>query len=712
MAASSSHNRCLTPMVFTVILGANCFIYISIIGPFGTAILTSIQREFQLKSSEAGILFSINDIVGLIAITPIAYIGNRHHRPRILGVSALIMAFGCLLSALPQFIGNDPALPAGGSPDLDGNDTVGETPLSQYYQQIELCKAVGADSTQSPDDGVCSAEELSASGSQFNRATWIIVGQVFIGIGSSGLFTLGVTHLDDGVSKKSTSVFFAGLFTVLSLAPIAAFAISGFCLSLHTDFYKIDVDELGYGDKDPRWIGAWWLGYIIFGVLLVLNSIPFFFFPKEWPKKERDMELKDRTFAPSTKEDDDAANTSEIFLINSMKEPSLSESGCMGYAKGYFTTLFRLTVNLTYMILITASVSDSAMFAGFFSFLGRYLLTQYEITPAMVSILLGAVTSPGALLGNLIGGLVVKKFRLDTKGVTRLVVIIAFVNVIVVSFFFTASCPTRPIAGVTVPYPDGSSSMIGSSEEPACLSDCGCTDGVYIPVCGSDGLTYISPCHAGCATVNEGSAPNTYSQCRCVGESQAAQQRMGNLAAAAPGVSTNASYVPMATGYPNTSSVLTAVQEKCPGYDCSSKQYTFLALLAVMIFLFSMSHVPGFMLFMRCVEERDRAVAIGVSSLLGRVLASIPAPIYFGAAIQTTCLMFQESCGQTGNCFIYDNIRLSNVIFSLLLVLKMIAFLGYFCCYLSLRRDSEGKYKSLVICEPKEEDWKPKETTV
>lgn len=41
-------------------------------------------------------------------------------------------------------------------------------------------------------------------------------------------------------------------------------------------------------ERDPRWVGAWWLGFVAFGAGAILISVPICCFPASLKKKQDD----------------------------------------------------------------------------------------------------------------------------------------------------------------------------------------------------------------------------------------------------------------------------------------------------------------------------------------------------------------------------------------------------------------------------------------
>lgn len=58
------------------------------------------------------------------------------------------------------------------------------------------------------------------------------------------------------------------------------------CLFLLFFFFLLSPDSVTITHKDVQWVGAWWLGYLIAGVISVLAGIPFWFLPRHLPKPE------------------------------------------------------------------------------------------------------------------------------------------------------------------------------------------------------------------------------------------------------------------------------------------------------------------------------------------------------------------------------------------------------------------------------------------
>lgn len=44
-----------------------------------------------------------------------------------------------------------------------------------------------------------------------------------------------------------------------------------------------DTESITITPADSRWVGAWWLGYLIAGVITLLSAIPFWFLPRSLP---------------------------------------------------------------------------------------------------------------------------------------------------------------------------------------------------------------------------------------------------------------------------------------------------------------------------------------------------------------------------------------------------------------------------------------------
>ena len=68
--------------------------------------------------------------------------------------------------------------------------------------------------------------------------------------------------------------------------------------------------------------------------------------------------------------------------------------------------------------------------------------------------------------------------------------------------------------------------------------------------------------------------------------------------------------------------------------------------------------------FFRSVTEEQRCTALGMQTVLFRILGGIPGPLTFGAIFDSTCILWQYECGSRGNCWEYNNNSLKYYLFS------------------------------------------------
>ncbi|XP_076823043.1 solute carrier organic anion transporter family member 4A1-like isoform X1 [Clavelina lepadiformis] len=196
----------------------------------------------------------------------------------------------------------------------------------------------------------------------------------------------------------------------------------------------------------------------------------------------------------------------------------------------------------------------------------------------------------------------------------------AVFSVACLSCCFLLHCRDTQIAGVNVPYSDSSFNSVTSTNlTSSCNSHCPCQEAYYIPVCGPEEVTYFSACQAGCTEVNYFVQPTVYSNCSC---------------------------------FPNSTDE--AVDGRCPS-PCSTRS-AFLALSFFMVMFTFSIFTPMLVSTFRIVPESLRSFALGLEYLFYRALGTIPGPNLYGAFIDATCLLWQEtSCGDRGFCWTYNN---------------------------------------------------------
>ena len=115
----------------------------------------------------------------------------------------------------------------------------------------------------------------------------------------------------------------------------------------------------------------------------------------------------------------------------------------------------------------------------------------------------------------------------------------------------------------------------------------------------------------------------------------------------------------------------------CP-VNCDGDITTYMMGMSVIGIFFASGKIGSALLSLRCVDIQDKPLSMVRKHFLyycvililctndfqafNVVLLSLfgmPAPIVYGAMVDNTCIIWQESCdGGTGNCLLYDTVKL------------------------------------------------------
>ncbi|XP_002714000.1 solute carrier organic anion transporter family member 4C1 isoform X1 [Oryctolagus cuniculus] len=554
--------------------------------------ISTIEKRYEMKSSLTGLISSSYDISFCVLSLFVSFIGERGHKPRWLAFASFMIGLGALVFSLPQFFS-------------------GQYHLGSIFEDTCL---TARNSTS------CTSSTSSLS----NYLYVFILGQLLLGMGGTPLYTLGTAFIDDSAPTHTSSLYIGIGYSMSILGPAIGYVLGGQLLTMYIDVamgLSTDITE-----DDPRWLGAWWIGFLICWLFAWSLIIPFSCFPKHLPGTAKIQ----------------AEKISQTHQNKSSSSQHTDENFGKSF-KDFPAALKNLMRNTVFMCLVLSTSSEALVTTGFATFLPKFIENQFGLTSSFAATLGGAVLIPGAALGQILGGVIVSKFKMTCKNTMRFALATSGVALVLSFVFIYAKCENRPFAGVSESY--NGTGELGNLSAP-CNANCNCLRSYYYPLCGGDGVQYFSPCFAGCLNTVSKSKPKLYYNCSCT-------EKKTETTLTAEGLS------------------FEAKAGKCET-QCTNLPI-FLGVFFITVVFTFMAGTPITVSILRCVNQRQRSLALGIQFMLLRLLGTIPGPIIFGVIIDSTCILWDiNECGIKGACWLYNNIKMAHMLVAISVTCKII----------------------------------------
>ncbi|KAJ6223460.1 hypothetical protein RDWZM_002005 [Blomia tropicalis] len=478
-------------------------------------IMSTIEKRFAFETKVSGFILIADNLSQMVVSPLVGYLGTKYNRSHLIAIGELVVALSCLVNAVPFYM-------YGPGVHLLNKDIVTNTSSHQF----DLCLPDNMENCESGQHSTVMVAVVILWMSSFAN-----------GFGYTAFYTIGLPYIDDNIAKKNSPMYLSMISTLRLLGPALGFILSSICLS----FYENPFMDPGITRNDPRWIGAWWLGFIILG------------------------------------------------------------------AKEAFK---RLSTNYLLIFHVFGGVFRIIGYLGYYVIKPKYMELQYRQSASSASFFTGATSVATMAVGTMAGGVLIRYIKPSARKIAIFVCLVELISTMGILSAMFLQCDTPQFATVL---------PIGLDK---CDSGCECTTKVFQPVCGSDGVTnYFSPCYAGCQSYDN--KLGKFNDCSCLASS--------------------GSHLQTETW---------ATNGWCSN-DCN-KFPIFISILSLCNMIASTARTGDTLITLRSVEKRDKSFAMGVMGSIFAIFAFIPYPMIYGAIIDSTCLVWEKTCGNSGNCWLYD----------------------------------------------------------
>ncbi|GAB6027862.1 hypothetical protein CHUAL_002080 [Chamberlinius hualienensis] len=616
------------------------------------SVITTLEKQFAVQSQTIGFILTGKELSQILCGLILAYYGGQGNRPRWIACGMLIVCLACVVMVSPIFL------------------YLGQSEVSHALSnsRVELCTSPWLNSTlgniTTNDEVQVRACDPDVHVDSVAPLLMLFVGGFIAGTGFTMLITLTFPYLDDNVTKSASALYIAFVTGMQVTGPTIGSMLGGVCLR----FYVTLSGNPGITPDDPKWIGAWWLGFMIIGIAFGAGALIVVFFPRQLkPSAGSQSSLNIRS-----------QSAQDITNNNKQEAPKI---------RGLATVLKRLLKNKILMCHALARCFILFGTNGFDTFQPKYMESHFWQTASGASFFSGISGNAMRIVGILVIGLVYRFWKPKAIYVNAWNLILDLIYIGSLVALMLLSCPTVGIVGLKQ---DAVHHTAIEGTTPVCNSTCSCDHVKFNPVCLNN-KNYFSACHAGCQSYTGiRRRDRAFYNCSCGMDEEERYDTsiwlMNNTTFSNDQL--NKTY------YDEMATPTVAKAGYCP-FACSSFT-AYLIILGIQKTLMATRKVGRMLIILRCIDSRDKSLALALHTLMESVLAYIPCPIIYGALLDAACIMWGNNCGKRGNCWFYDADYLRYVMHGVTLIVIAIGtvldgYVLYLCRSLNLFDDPDEK---------------------
>lgn len=153
--------------------------------------------------------------------------------------------------------------------------------------------------------------------------------------------------------------------------PALGYTLASFCLKIFIEPSKTPVITT----EDPRWIGAWWIGTLILGVICTLTAFLISLFPKRMPRFVAKTEFQKKSQEMEKILKGNEMKSSEE--VDKEEEDDKADKVPMSMAD-LWTTTMRILKNKIFMLNLIGIIFYFYGVFPYWIFLSKYIEVQYR----------------------------------------------------------------------------------------------------------------------------------------------------------------------------------------------------------------------------------------------------------------------------------------------------------------------------------------------